>query len=110
MAEVKILMTGIAFGESPRWHNHRLWFSDWVAQEAIALDLEGKAEVVVRVPFPSIPMYIDFLPDGRLAVIANEQRRVLRRELNGSLATHADLSVLSDLGCNEIAVDGRGNA
>jgi sugar lactone lactonase YvrE len=34
----------------------------------------------------------------------------LRREPDGSLATHADLRPLSEHGCNEIVVDGRGNA
>ncbi len=47
--EVRTLLTGIAFGESPRWHDHRLWFSDWVAHEVIAVDLEGNSEVIVRV-------------------------------------------------------------
>ena len=60
-------MTGIVFGESPRWHDDRLWFSDWGAQEVIAVDLEGKSEVIVRIPFPSIPMCIDFLPNARLS-------------------------------------------
>lgn len=110
MTDTKILMTGIAFGESPRWHDHRLWFSDWGAQEIVAVDLEGKNEVIIRVPFPSIPMCIDFLPDGRLLVVSTHEKRVLRREPDGSLATYADLSVLSDLGFNEIVADGRGNA
>jgi sugar lactone lactonase YvrE len=110
MTETKILMTGIAFGESPRWHDHRLWFADWGAQEIIAVDLHGKSEVIIRVPFPSIPMCIDFLPDGRLLVVSTHEKRVLRRQPDGPLATYAGLSVLSDLGFNEIVVDGRGNA
>ena len=110
MAEPQTLMTGIAFGESPRWHDHRLWFSDWVAQEIIAVDLDGTSEVMVRVPFPSIPMCIDFLPDGRLLVVSTHERLLLRREAGGSLVTQADLSGLSGLGFNEIVVDGRGNA
>lgn len=110
MAKVRTLMTGIAFGESPRWHDGRLWFSDWVAQEIIAVDLEGRSEVVVRVPFPSIPMCIDFLADGRLLVVSSHERLLLRRETDGTLVTHADLSGLSGVGYNEIAVDGRGNA
>jgi hypothetical protein len=28
-ADVQILMTGLVFGEQPRWHEDRLWFSDW---------------------------------------------------------------------------------
>ena len=31
--KAEILMTGLAMGESPRWHENRLWFSDWGAQE-----------------------------------------------------------------------------
>jgi sugar lactone lactonase YvrE len=110
MAELQSLMSGIAFGESLRWHDRRLWFSDWVAQEIIALDPDGRSEVIVRVPFPSVPMCIDFLPDGRLLVVSNHERRLLRMESDGAFVTHADLSGLSDIGFNEIVVDGRGNA
>ena len=110
MAELQTLMTGIAFGESPRWHDHRLWFADWVAQEVIAVDPQGQSEVILRVPFPSIPMCIDFLSDGRLLVVSTQERLLLRREPDGSLVTHADLSGLSDFGFNEIVVDSRGNA
>jgi sugar lactone lactonase YvrE len=110
MSELQTLMTGIAFGESPRWHDRRLWFSDWGAQEIIALDLEGNSEVILRVPFPSITMCNDFLPDGRLLVISTHERLLLRREPDGSLATHADLSGLSAVGFYEIVVDRRGNA
>jgi hypothetical protein len=38
------LLTGLAFGELPRWHDGRLWFSDWIAQEVIAVDLEARAK------------------------------------------------------------------
>ena len=101
-------MTGIAFGESPRWHDERLWFSDWGAQEVIAVDLEGKSEVIVRMP--SFPFCIDWLPDGRLLMVSAHDRLLLRREPDGSLVTHTDLSNLSDHPWNDIAVDGRGNA
>src|SRR4051812_4915968 len=112
MTELRTLMTDIAFGESPRWHDDRLWFADWGAQEVVALDLDGASEVIVRVDFPSFPMSIDWLPDGRLLVVAARDGLLLRREPDGSLVTHADLSALSDKGhpWNEIVVDGRGNA
>ena len=108
MPEPQTLMTGIAFGESPRWHDGRLWFADWGAQELIAVDLEGSSEVVVRVP--SFPFCVDWLPDGRLLIVSARDRLLLRREPDGSLATHADLSGLSDYPWNEIVVDGRGTA
>src|SRR5215471_3948021 len=102
------LMTGIAFGESPRWHEGRLWFSDWGAQEVVAVDLEGKSEVIVRVP--SFPFCIDWLPDGRLLIVSGGDGLLLRREPDGSLVTHAALTGLAQYKWNEIVVDGRGNA
>jgi sugar lactone lactonase YvrE len=112
MPQPKSLMTGIAFGESPRWHDDRLSFADWGAQELVAVDLEGKSEVVVRVRFPSFPMCIDWLPDGRLLIVLARDGRLLRREHDGSLVTHADLSALAERGhpWDESVVDGRGNA
>jgi sugar lactone lactonase YvrE len=108
VSELQTLMTGIAFGESPRWHDDRLWFSDWGAQEIIAVDLEGESEVIVRVP--SFPFCIDFLPDGRLLIVSASDRLLLRREPDGPLVTHADLSTLSEHPWNDIVVDARGNA
>ena len=106
--ELQTLMTGLAFGESPRWHDDRLWFSDWGAQEVIAVDLEGKSEVITRIQ--SFPFCIDFLPDGRLLVVSARDQLLLRMEPDGSLVTHANLTSLSDHPWNEIVVDGRGNA
>jgi sugar lactone lactonase YvrE len=108
MPEPRTLMTGISFGESPRWHDGRLWFSDWGTQEVVAIDTGGESEVVVRVP--SSPFCIDRLPDGRLLVVSAREGLLLRREPDGSLATHADLSGLSERPWNDIVVDGRGNA
>src|SRR5215470_6308557 len=109
LPSAQILLTGLGFGESPRWHEGRLWFSNWGMQEVVAVDLDGKSEVMVRVP-TTIPFCIDWLPDGRLLVVSGRERLLLRREPDGSLATHADLRPLSEHGCNEIVVDGRGNA
>lgn len=108
----EVLLAGVAFGESPRWHGDRLWFADWGAQEVVAVDLDGNREVTVRVPFPSFPLSIDWLPDGRLLVVSARAGLLLRKEPDESLVTHADLSGLAEKGhpWNEIVVDGRGNA
>ncbi len=108
MAKLQTLMTGIAFGESPRWHEGRFWFSDWGAHEVVAVDLAGKSEVIVRVP--SFPFCIDWLPDGRLLIVSGGDGLLLRREPDGALVTHADLTGLAKYKWNEIVVDGRGNA
>src|SRR5215471_8912820 len=108
MGEMKTLLTGLAMGESPRWHEDRLWLSDWGAQQIIASDLEGNREVVLRVPF-SLPFCIDWLPDGHLLVVSGREGLLLR-QVGGGLVTYADLSRLSNNVWNEIVVDGRGNA
>ncbi len=108
-SEPRILLTGLAFGESPRWRQGRLWFSNWGAQEIIAVDPQGKSEVMLRVP-TKIPFCIDWLPDGRLVVVSGREGLVLCRQPDGTLATYANLVGLSDRAWNEIVVDGRGNA
>src|SRR6266568_7319229 len=97
-SNLHIVLEGLAFSESPRWHDGRLWFSDWMAQEIIAVDLDGRSEVIARVE--SLPFCIDWLPDGRLLVTSG--RNVLRMESDRTLVTHADLSGLTDYGWNEI--------
>jgi sugar lactone lactonase YvrE len=104
-----VLMDGIVFGESPRWHDGRVWFSDWGAHQVIALDpADRRHEVVATVE--SFPMCIDFLPDGRLLVVDSARSRLLRREPDGALVTHADLAAVSDRPWNDLVVDARGNA
>jgi sugar lactone lactonase YvrE len=102
------LIGGLAFPESPRWHDGRLWVSDWGAGEVLAAGLNGKTEVVARLE--SFPMCIDHLPDGRLLIVDSSGRRIIRREGDGALVTHADLSDLGQHPWNDIVVDGRGNA
>ena len=103
--EVRTLLTGRGLVESPRWHGDRLYFSDWSAGEVVAVDLAGRSEVVARVE--SLPLCIAWLPDGRLVMVSSPDGRLLRREPDGSLVTHADLG---RPGWNDIVVDGRGNA
>ena len=109
MPEVQTLLTGLAVGESPRWHANRLWFSNWGRQEIIAVDLDGNSQVMLRVP-TTIPFCIDWLPDGRLLVVSGRESLILSLQPGGGLATYADLRGLSDKGWNEIVVDGHGNA
>jgi sugar lactone lactonase YvrE len=103
-----VLLADLAFPESPRWHDGRLWVSDWGANEVIAVDLAGRSDVVARVQ--SFPMCIDHLPDGRLLIVSSADRSLLRQEPDLSLVAHADLASLGEHPWNDIVVDGRGNA
>lgn len=105
---LKTILTGRIFLESPRWRDGALWVSDWGAHEALRLDGDGRVEVVARTQ--SFPMCIEHLPDGRLLVVDSAERRIARREADGTLVTHADLATISGrktIG-NDIVVDGQG--
>jgi sugar lactone lactonase YvrE len=102
MPEAKVLLSGLGIPESPRWHEGRLWFSNWIDRQVVAVGLDGKPEVMLTRDPDSHPMgySIDWLPDGRLLVTGDKLRR---QEPDGSMVTHAEQPA------NEIVVDGRGN-
>jgi sugar lactone lactonase YvrE len=106
MSELHTWLTDLGLVESPRWHDGRLYFSDWTAHEVIALDLDGKYEVVARVD--SLPLCTAWQADGRLVIVDSKRGLLLRLEPDGSLVTHADLTGLGR-GWNDIVIDGRGN-
>jgi sugar lactone lactonase YvrE len=102
MSEPKILLNGLGIPESPRWHEGRLWFCNWIERQVVAASMDGTAEVMATRDPDSYPMgySIDWLPDGRLLVTGDKLRR---QEFDGSMA------VLADQSANEIVVAGGGN-
>jgi sugar lactone lactonase YvrE len=103
--EARVLLAGLAMPESPRWHDGRLWFSNWGAEEIIAVGLDGASEVLGRGP-QGAGWAVNWLLDGRMLITGNE---LIRVEPDGSRVRHADLSHISPYGWSEMTVDGRGN-
>jgi sugar lactone lactonase YvrE len=102
--EPQVLLDGLAYVESPRWHDGRLWFAHWGTGEIVAVDMDGRREVVGSGP-PGLGWSIDWLPDGRLLVTGEGLTRL---EPDGSTVPHADLASLSG-DWNEIVVGADGN-
>lgn len=104
----KVLVSGYTFLESPRWHNDRLWLSDFYTHQVLSVDLQGQVEKVAEVP--GQPSGMGWLPDGRLLVVSMRDRKVLRQEADGRLVTHADLSSVAGGHANDMVVDSHGRA
>jgi sugar lactone lactonase YvrE len=100
----RVLLDGLAYVESARWHEGRLWFAHWGTDEIIAVDLDGHSEVVAHGP-GGLGWSIDWLPDGRLLTTGTG---LMRHEPDGSVVPHADLGDLAS-DWNELTVDGRSN-
>ena len=100
MSEPKVLLDGLGIPESPRWHEGRLWFCNWIDQQIVAVDVDGTPEIMPTPAERLMGWSIDWQSDGRLLVTGDKLRR---REPDGSVVT------IADQGANEIVVDGRGN-
>ena len=106
--DVEVVADGFCFTEGPRWHEGRLWFSDMHDGWVCALTPDGQLERIARMEHE--PSGLGWLPDGRLLVVSMQDRRLIRREMDGTFVAHADLGELATFHCNDMVVDGKGRA
>src|SRR5271156_2840975 len=98
----RVLAEGIYFGEGPRWHEGRLWFSDFYAHAVKSVSLTGDARTEFEID--DQPSGLGWMPDGSLLVVSMTKRRVLRRSISGAITLHADLSDIAGFHCNDMVV------
>lgn len=103
----QVLLSGLGFGECPRWHEGRLWVSDWAAGQVLAVSADGTSEVMAEIP--SFPLCFDALQDGRVVLADSGTGRLLRREPDGSLTAVADLTGAGSPPWNEVLATGTGD-
>src|SRR5215207_9200274 len=102
--KLETLVGGGAFFEWPRWHDWRLWVSDYWRHQVVAIAPDGTIAQV-----PGSPSGLGWLPDGTLLVVSMQDRKLLRVQ-NGSTVVHADLSAHSGPQSNDMVVDAAGRA
>jgi sugar lactone lactonase YvrE len=101
-------VTGLSFGEGLRWHQGRFWFSDFYKHHIASAGPGG--DMRVELAIEDQPSGLGWLPDGRLLFVAMKGQKVMRREADGRIVQHADLSGLATFLCNDMVVDAHGNA
>jgi sugar lactone lactonase YvrE len=109
MTNPTTVIAGLSFMEAPRWRDDRLWFSDFYTLQVLSARADG-SDLRVEADVPGQPSGLGWLPDGRLLIVSMRDRKILRREPDGSLVTHADLGRHATGHLNDMVVDGQGRA
>jgi len=104
----RVLAENLYFGEAPRWHDGRLWFSDFYAHAVKSVSLAGDLRTEVEID--DQPSGLGWMPDGSMLIVSMTKRQVLRRSPAGELSVHADLSDFATFHCNDMVVDAVGRA
>lgn len=104
----RVLVSGLTFAESPRWHAGKFWFSDFHCNTVFRMNADG-GDLRPVVEVPGEPSGLGWLPDDRLLVVSMQNRALMRLDRDG-LRLHADLSAVATYHCNDMVVDGRGRA
>lgn len=108
-SEIITVLDGLSYLECPRWHEGRIWVSDFYTGQVLSAGERGD-DVRIEAEVPEQPSGLGWLPDGRLLVISMRDGRLLRREPDGSLVTHADLRAHVTGHPNDMVVDAAGRA
>jgi sugar lactone lactonase YvrE len=101
-------VSGLFFGECPRWHDGRLWYSDFFDHAVLSVSPDGERRV--EVDFDGEPAGLGWLPDGRLLINSRLDRVIYRREPDGTIVEHGDLKPFATWHANDMVVASNGQA
>ena len=109
MSQVRTVVDGLSFPECPRWHDGRVWFSDFYTNGVYSASADG-GDLRLEVQVPQQPSGLGWLPDGRLLVVSMRDAKLVTVEPDGSLREYADLSGHVGGYPNDMVVDSSGRA
>lgn len=102
-----VVVNGLVFPESPRWHQGRFWFADQLTGRVMTLTLDGQVDTVATLPDHAGGL--GWLPDGTTLAVGMAQRQLHRLGANGP-EPYANLAGLASYHCNDLLVDPQGGA
>ena len=109
MPELQTLITGLDFGEGPRWHDGRLWYSDFYQHRVSAVTVDGEprrpssSSTTTRAGSAGCPTV------GR-SWCRCRRRRCCGSRADGAVVEHGDLGHIATGRCNDMVVSSDGNA
>jgi sugar lactone lactonase YvrE len=103
-----VIATGVGFGEAPRWHEGRLWFSDFYRHGIFSIAADGRDERLEHA-VPTQPSGLDWDRDGALTFVSMTDHQ-LRRLAHGEESLVADLTPYCGFWANDMAMNEHGVA
>ncbi|HUZ42497.1 MAG TPA: SMP-30/gluconolactonase/LRE family protein [Acidimicrobiales bacterium] len=97
-----VVRGGLGFGESPRWHEGRLWYSDFYRRGVYSMAADGSDEILHH-EVPTQPSGLGWLPDGDLLCASMTDQQILRFH-GDEVSTFADISEHCGFWANDMVV------
>ncbi|NNH70897.1 5-valerolactone hydrolase [Nocardia uniformis] len=104
----KIFSAGFQFLESPRWHDGKLWVSDFFGHRVVTLDSSGTPSTFIEVD--DEPSGLGFLADGSLLVVSKHDASVLKVTSDGAIEKYAEFSEFAEGPGNDMFVAPNGHS
>ena len=105
--KTKVLLDGLKFPESPRWHEDKLWFVDMEGYKVMTADLNGNTETILEIS--GRVSGLGWLPDNKLLVVSMDDNCLLRLDPEG-VNVVADFNEFGPVLMNDMVVDKKGRA
>ena len=102
----RVVREGLAFGEGPRWHEQRLWFSDFYRHAIFSVLADGSDERREH-DVPEQPSGLGWLPNGDLLYVSMTDHRVMRVS-EGVTSLFCDLRAYCGFWANDLTVSSSG--
>lgn len=107
---LQTISRGHGYLEAPRWHDGRLWASDFFGKHVLTFDADGNHTTFAT--FEESPSGLGFLKDGSVLVVLLDpaKKKIVRIAPDGSVTEHADIAHVAAGMANDMLVSPTGHA
>lgn len=107
---LQTISSGHGYLEAPRWHDGRLWASDFFGKHVLHFEEDGSHTAFATLE--ESPSGLGFLQDGSVLVVLLDptKKKVVRIASDGSVSEYADIAHIARGMANDMLVSPSGHA